>query len=98
MRALYAERRDAFLHEARRRLSGLVTFPDVEAGMDAIGWLASATDDTAVSRRLGANGVDAPPLSAYSMRPCEPGLLFGFTAFTLPQTLAALEATERSLR
>ncbi len=98
MRALYAERRDAFLREARRRLSGLVTFPDVEAGMDAIGWLASATDDTAVSRRLGANGVDAPPLSAYSMRPCEPGLLFGFTAFTLPQTLAALEATERSLR
>src|SRR5665213_2051386 len=54
MRALYAERRDAFLREARRRLSGLVTFPDVEAGMDAIGWLASATDDTAVSRRLGA--------------------------------------------
>ncbi|MDQ3820338.1 MAG: PLP-dependent aminotransferase family protein, partial [Acidobacteriota bacterium] len=37
MRRLYRERRDGFLQTADKHLSGLLAFPPIEAGMDAVG-------------------------------------------------------------
>jgi len=92
MRKLYRERRDSFLQAAQKYLSGLLTFPPIDAGMDALGWLARDADDAELSRRLAEAGIDVPPLSAYSLKPCPPGLLFGFTAFTPGQIRSALQA------
>ncbi len=97
MRKLYKERLDGFLCEAKKYLSGFLTFPTIEAGMDAMGRLPADADDTAVSRRLSAEGIDVPPLSAYALTPCTPGLLFGFTAFSSSETRSAMQRVSRCL-
>lgn len=95
MRRLYRDRLEIFLHEAEKRLSGFLSFPSVEAGMDAIGWLPHGTNDIMISKRLSECGVDAPPLSAYSLRPSAPGLVFGFTAFSPAETRSAIQTISR---
>jgi GntR family transcriptional regulator/MocR family aminotransferase len=97
MRELYRERRDIFLYEAEKHLSSFLTFPSIDAGMDAIGYLPANTDDLAVSKRLQAEGIDAPPLSAYSLRTCSPGLVFGFTAFSPSEMRTAILTISRVL-
>jgi len=91
MRELYRERRDVFLYEAKKHLSGLLTFPSVEGGMDAMGYLPANINDVAVSTRLSKVGIDAPPLSAYCLGTCPPGLVCGFTAFSPPQIRSAIQ-------
>jgi GntR family transcriptional regulator / MocR family aminotransferase len=97
MRGLYRERRDFFLLEANRQLGGAISFPPVEAGMDAIGWLAADTDDVATSKRIAAVGVDTPPLSAYSLNVGPPGLVFGFTAYPASAVRSAIQRIGRCL-
>jgi GntR family transcriptional regulator/MocR family aminotransferase len=92
MRSLYRERRDSFLHEAKKHLSGLIEFSPIDAGMDAVGSLRSRESDVDFSNRFRAAGVDAPPLSVYSLNPCEPGLVFGFTAFSPAQIRSAMQS------
>jgi len=91
MRKLYRERRDNFLQTANKYLGGLLNFPPIDAGMDAVGWLARGTDDAAFSKRLADAGIDAPPLSAYSLRTFAPGLIFGFTGFSTGQSRSAMQ-------
>jgi GntR family transcriptional regulator/MocR family aminotransferase len=97
MRKLYKERLDGFLCEAQKYLSGFLTFPTIETGMDAMGWLPADADDSAVSSRLSAKGIDVPPLSEYALTPCPPGLLFGFTAFSSSETQSAMQEISRCL-
>jgi len=97
MRKLYRERRDIFLHEANKCFSGLIEFPTIDAGMDVMGYLKHDVSDAELSRRFGAVGIDCPPLSSYSLRTCEPGLLFGFTAYTPAQTRLAMQAAAKSI-
>jgi GntR family transcriptional regulator/MocR family aminotransferase len=92
MRRLYRERRDIFLQEVDKNLSGLISFPKVEAGMDVVGSLPKNCDDEKVSRRLALHHIDAPPLSAYSLESCPPGLVFGFTAFSGSQVRSAIRS------
>ena len=92
MRKLYRERRDSFLHEAAKNLSGLITFPKVEAGMDVVGSLPAHYDDQKFSQRLAAHNIDVPPLSAYSIKSSLSGLVFGFTAFSPTQTRSAIRS------
>ena len=98
MRELYRDRRDAFLFEAKKHLSGLLTFPSIEAGMDATGYLPVNISDVGVSKRLAAKGIDAPPLSAYSLGRCPPGLVFGFTAFSPLEIRSAIQTISHSAR
>ena len=97
MRKVYRERREAFIHEAKKYFSGLIDFPKIDAGMDVMGYLNENTSDIQLSRRFRAAGIDAPPLSAYSLRECEPGLLFGFTAYTSAQIRLAMQAASKSI-
>jgi GntR family transcriptional regulator/MocR family aminotransferase len=91
MRKLYRERLDMFLEEAKKSISGSITFPQIEAGMDAVGWLPPHTDDERLSQQLAAAGVDVPPLSAYSLGATLPGLVFGFTAFSRAQIRSSMQ-------
>jgi len=98
MRKVYRERREAFINEAKKYFSGLIDFPKIDAGMDVMGYLNENTSDIQLSRRFQAAGIDAPPLSGYSLRECEPGLLFGFTAYTPVQIRLAMQAASNSIR
>jgi DNA-binding transcriptional MocR family regulator len=91
MRKVYRERRDAFIYEARKYLWGLIDFPGIDAGMDVMGYLQENTSDSELSRRLRAAEIDVPLLSIYALRDCEPGLLFGFTAYTPAQIRLAMQ-------
>src|SRR5215813_2548040 len=91
MRKLYRERLEVFLDEAKTHTSGWLSFPAIESGMDAAGWLKPGSDDVRISRTLAAAGIDVPPLSAYSLSPGQPGLVFGFTAFSAAQIRSAMK-------
>jgi len=92
MRKLYRERRDIFLHDAEKNLSGLISFPKVEAGTDVVGRLSKDSDDKQVSRQLALHHIDAPPLSAYSLGSSPSGLIFGFTAFSASQMRSSIRS------
>ena len=95
MRRLYGERLEVFLDEAREHTAGWLTFSRIEAGMDAMGWLESGADDVEISKQLSAAGLTVPAVSAYSLTPCPPGLLFGFTAFSTAQIRSAMRTIRR---
>jgi len=90
MRKLYRERLEVFLEEAKKRMSGWLKFPVLEAGMDATGLLMPGSDDASLAKKLAASGIDVPPLSSYSIKACAPGLVFGFTAFPQAQIRSAM--------
>jgi GntR family transcriptional regulator / MocR family aminotransferase len=52
MRKLYRERRDSFIDEAKKYLSGLIDFPPIDAGMDVLGCLKHKVNEEA---RCGEN-------------------------------------------
>jgi GntR family transcriptional regulator / MocR family aminotransferase len=84
-RSAYAERLETFV-ESVSRIGLPLTFPHTDGGMNLAGFLDPAASDRQYSTRLSDRGIEAPPLSLYSLRSTRPGLLFGFTAFT-PQTI-----------
>ena len=86
MRALYAERRGALLEAAERELRGLLDVRPAEAGMHLVGFLSEGADDREASRRAATRGVEAPPISAFSLEPSEEGgLVLGYAAFEKPE-------------
>ena len=95
MRKLYRERLEVFLDEARKHTAGWLTFSTIEAGMDAMGRLQSGADDAGISQQLAAAGISVPPVSAYSLDACAPGLLFGFTAFSTAQIRSAMKTISK---
>jgi GntR family transcriptional regulator/MocR family aminotransferase len=81
MRALYAERLGVFLEAARFHLAGLVEIPDVEAGLQTVGWLAPGIQAERAAREAEQRGVEVIPVSNYSSnRSVRQGLLLGFAA------------------
>lgn len=80
-RSAYAERQALFLKLFRA--SDLpFEFPYTDGGMNLAGFLPAGTDDERWSGQLREQGLDVPSLAHYSSRPGNPGLVFGFTAFT----------------
>lgn len=98
MRKLYRERRDTFLYEADKNLSGLISFPKVDAGMDVVGNLPANYDDEKISQLLASHRIDVPPLSAYSLKANLPGLIFGFTGFSGSQTRSSVRLAAEVIR
>lgn len=98
MRKLYRERRDTFLNETIKKLSGVITFSKIDAGMDAVGRLPTNYDDEQVSDILASHHIDAPPLSAYSLKSTQSGLVFGFSAFSAPQTRSSIRSIAEVIR
>ena len=79
MRSLYARRQQILVEALQDRMGGFLEVTPVEAGMHLIAWLPDGQDDQAASRRAHAKGIDALPLSNYSLKPIRPGLLIGFS-------------------
>jgi GntR family transcriptional regulator/MocR family aminotransferase len=81
MRALYAERQAALVAAARAELGGWLDVQPHAAGLHLVGWLPDGADDRAASVAAARQGVDAPPLTPYALRPlARGGLLLGYAA------------------
>jgi GntR family transcriptional regulator / MocR family aminotransferase len=98
MRQLYRERLHIFLEEAKRHTAPWLTFPEIDAGMDATAYLKPGTDETMISKQLGSAGIDVPPISAYSLNTCRPGIVFGFTAFPPAQIRSGMKTVGNVLK
>lgn len=93
----YAERQSYFLEQvARRRLP--LSFPVTGRGMNLAGLLTEHKNDASVSRSLQEAGLDIPPLSRYSLKGTQPGLLFGLAAFDRRQIQKGIEGMDRVFR
>jgi GntR family transcriptional regulator/MocR family aminotransferase len=86
----YAERQEAFL-EGIQKGSLPLDFRYRDGGMNLTGFLPPGLNDLAWSAQLKTAGLDVPALSHYSNTPTEPGLVFGFTAFSPLQIRKGIE-------
>ena len=85
MRVLYAGRQELLLRAASDELHGLLEVRPAQAGMHLVGWLPPGVDDRLAARAAAAQGLVAPPLSAYRLEPAaQSGLLLGSTALDEP--------------
>src|SRR5690554_6162164 len=109
MRALYQSRQDAMLEAARRHLDGMVQLSGSEAGLHLLARLQRPITDHQASAAASAEGLIAPPLSAYFYDGPPGGssdaLLLGFSAVPeevmdgqVAKLAQALERAERAAR
>jgi GntR family transcriptional regulator/MocR family aminotransferase len=99
MRTVYTERQAALIKAARRELEDRLRVLPAEIGLHLLGWLPEGVDDREVSRRAAAHGVEAPPLSAYSLEPTrQGGLVLGYAASTPPRIRDGMRSLAAALR
>ena len=95
-RAIYNERRLAFLEEAKI-LGGLLEFEPAIAGMHVTGIFRDASiDDRAIAAESTRRGVPVDPLSKYGATDC-PGLVFGYAGAPRDDARARLNIVRRSI-
>jgi GntR family transcriptional regulator/MocR family aminotransferase len=98
-RAIYDERRLAFLDEARI-LAGVLEFGPARAGMHVTGRFhsgrAGRLDDRSVASQCALGGVDVHPLSKYGATD-RGGLVFGFAGATRAAARSGLEIVRRAI-
>jgi GntR family transcriptional regulator/MocR family aminotransferase len=99
MRTVYQERQEALLRAARRELSGLVEVRPCQTGLHLMGWLTDRRDDRQASRAAAAAGVEAVPLSRYSIeQPQRGGLHLGYGGTDARQIRDAVRQLASALR
>lgn len=82
MRVLYKERQEILIEELNQELGGLMEVQADGAGLHVVGWLPNKVNDVEASRRAAATGVDAQPLSAFSLeRKGRGGLVLGYAGY-----------------
>lgn len=98
MRELYAERLAVLLESSRSHLTGLLEIPDVEAGLQTVGWLAPGIRANRAAEEAMKQEVEVIPLSRYSSRPSgRQGLLLGFAAVDSRELRRGVEQLARAL-
>ena len=99
MRELYSERLAVFLESSRARLGGLLEIPEVEAGLQTVGWLAPGIPAEQAAHEAARHEVEVVPLSRYSSRPrsSRQGLLLGFAAVDTRELRRGVEQLARAL-
>ena len=96
-RKAYAERQSTFLTHVK--VSGLpFVFRYTDGGMNLTCLLPETSSDKAWSAKCREAALDVPPLSRYSLFETQPGLVFGFTAFTPNVIRSALDKLKQSLK
>ncbi len=99
-RAIYDERRVAFLEEAKV-LADVIEFGPARAGMHVTGIFKQGQrrriDDRAVAAECASAGVEVHPLSKYGVTD-RGGLVFGFAGASRAVSRSGLEIVRRALR
>ncbi len=98
MRAMYEDRQQILVEEARKNLDGMLEVAPAEAGMHLIGWLPRGIDDREVSRRAAEANLKIARVSAYCIKQeLRGGLLLGYTAFNERQIKLGVKKLARVL-
>jgi len=98
MRELYSERLAVFLEASRSRLEGLLEIPDIDAGLQTVGWLARGISADRAAEEAARREVEVIPLSRYSSRRlARQGLLLGFAAVDAGELRRGVEQLGRAL-
>jgi GntR family transcriptional regulator/MocR family aminotransferase len=103
MRELYSERLAVFLEASRSRLEGLLEIPNVEAGLQTVGWLARGIQAERAAAAAEKYEVEVIPLNRYySLRSGRQGtgrqgLLLGFAAVDGRELRRGVEELGRAL-
>jgi GntR family transcriptional regulator / MocR family aminotransferase len=98
MRELYAERLRVLLESARFQLGALLEIPNVEAGLQTVGWLAPGIRAERAAEEAEKHGVEVIPLNRYcSRRFPRQGLLLGFAAVDTRELRRGVEQLARAL-
>ena len=103
MRELYAERLAVLLESTRSQLGNLLEIPNVEAGLQTIGWLAPGIQAERAAAEAEKYEVEVIPLNRYyfltSARrgSSREGLLLGFAAVDTRELRRGVEQLARAL-
>lgn len=98
MRAIYQRRRDALVEAIRRRLDGILTIVNADAGMHLTAWLPTGIDDREVARYAAMRGISATALSScYAGKLSRPGLVLGFGGVAEEAIAPAVETLARAI-
>jgi GntR family transcriptional regulator/MocR family aminotransferase len=85
MREVYAERVGVLQESAGQRLTGLLQIPEVEAGLQTVGWLGDGLDVEAAATATARRDLETVSISRYCYKPpSRDGLLLGFAAVDAP--------------
>jgi GntR family transcriptional regulator/MocR family aminotransferase len=99
VRALCAERQQTLLATAERELAGALELAPDAAGLHMVGWLPPRASDRVAAAAAHTHGVDATPLSRYSVTRLERGaLLLGYAAFDDRAIRSGVQALARALK
>jgi len=98
MRELYAERLAVFLESSQAALGGLLEIPNVEAGLQTVGWLRPGIQAGRVAEEAARRDVEVIPVSRYASRRFRrQGLLLGFAAVDERELRRGVERLAQSL-
>jgi GntR family transcriptional regulator/MocR family aminotransferase len=98
MRAIYLGRRDVLVEAIRRRLDGILTIVNSDAGMHLTAWLPAGIDDREVVRHAAMRGINATALSScYAGKLGRPGLVLGFGSIREEAIVPAVESLARAI-
>ncbi|RUR80226.1 PLP-dependent aminotransferase family protein [Chlorogloeopsis fritschii PCC 9212] len=96
MRSLYAERRVTLVAALKRELEFEIYAP--ETGMHIVLWLPPGMNDKLASQQAAVVGIDAMPLSLFSMTQTRAGLLLGYAAVDVHQIHDGVQRLATALR
>src|SRR5260370_37413969 len=89
---IYRERQEALLCAIKEEAQGIMEASPSGTGMYLVAWLNPGVDDRAAARAAAARGVDAIPLSAFSIRVLQrPGLVLGYAAYEVNRIRVAVK-------
>ncbi len=89
---IYRERQEALLCAIKEEAQGIMEASPSGTGMYLVAWLNPGVDDRAAARAAAARGVDAIPLSAFSIRVLRrPGLVLGYAAYEVNRIRVAVK-------
>jgi GntR family transcriptional regulator / MocR family aminotransferase len=98
MRELYASRLAVLRDSVQRKLGELLTIPETEAGVNAVGWLANGLNAEAVAQAAAECNVEVIPINRFALEGQIPeGLLLGFGAVDDRELLRGVEALTAAL-
>lgn len=99
MRKAYEARQDVLVEEIRRELPGLLTVTPANAGLHMVAWLPPDLDDTEVTRRALARGVEVAALSPHYVEPGgRNGILMGFASTSEAEIRASVRQLAIAIR
>ena len=79
---IYRERHEGLVDAIQRESNGLLETSSTGVGMYLVAWLKPGVDDQVAAKAAAAHGVDAIPLSTFSIMPLQRhGLVLGYSAY-----------------